>query len=496
MVPEGRVDLFLKQLDTFSCLAPEALTDVQDKLEPLACEPGEVVCREGETGDAMYVLISGRLSVLKAVEGGEVEIARLEPGEVLGAMSLFDSAPRSATVRAVEPAKLYKLDAETFGELLERNPATGKAMLACLSRRLRSQTRAAADLRASDTDRRLAVAVFDSKPYTERSFTRKNDERYLLKFFRPRLDRDTVSLAAGFRVVCPFVNDVVDAEVAEGLAEAGVGLVALRCAGYNNVALDACARHGLSAVRVPAYSPYAVAEHAVALMLALNRHVHRASNRIREGNFSLTGLSGFDMHGKTAGVVGTGKIGTCLVNILLGFGCRVLAYDRFVREDLAARDGVEYTTLERLLAESDIVSLHAPLTDETHHMIDADAIAAMKPGVMLINTSRGGLVDTRALIDALKTEHVGSAGLDVYEEESEYFFEDLSDEPITDDVLARLTTFNNVIVTSHQAFLTEEALGNIAETTLASIAEFEAGKRGEQLTHGLCPVASAEAATH
>jgi D-lactate dehydrogenase len=265
----------------------------------------------------------------------------------------------------------------------------------------------------------------------------------------------------------------------------GIGLIALRCAGFNNVDLAACGRFGVSVARVPAYSPYAVAEHAIALMMSLNRCVHRASNRIREGNFSLRGLVGFDMHGRTAGIVGAGKIGECVLSILAGFGCRLLVHSRTPKPALAERYGAEFVDLSRLLAESDIISLHAPLTPETHHMIDASAIAGMKRGVMLINTSRGGLVDTRALLNGLKSGHIGYAGLDVYEEESAYFFEDLSDEVMADDALARLTTFNNVIVTSHQAFLTGDALANIAETTLGNIEQYRAGARGGQLPNAV-----------
>jgi D-lactate dehydrogenase len=260
-------------------------------------------------------------------------------------------------------------------------------------------------------------------------------------------------------------------------------MIALRCAGFNNVDLAACERHGLSVTRVPAYSPYAVAEHAVALMMTLNRRLHRANNRVREGNFSLSGLVGFDMHAKTAGVIGTGKIGKCLIHILAGFGCRILAHDMYPDAQLVERSGVRYVPLDELLAESDVISLHAPLTRETRHMIGAEAIAKMKRGVMLINTSRGALIDTPALLEGLKSGQIGNAGLDVYEEESEYFFEDLSDRVITDDVLARLMTFNNVIVTSHQAFLTQEALNNIADITLENIREYELGKRGSALTN-------------
>ncbi len=340
---------------------------------------------------------------------------------------------------------------------------------------------------SDQTDQPLKVAFFDTKPYTQEAFEKANDGQLKLKFYQPRLSEDTASLADGYPVICAFVNDDLSADVIQRLADAGVGMIAMRCAGYNNVDLNACSDNDISVARVPAYSPHAVAEHALALMLTLNRKIHRAHFRVREGNFSLNGLVGFDMHGKTVGVVGTGKIGATLVGILLGLGCNVLGYDKFPDDELAKTEGFQYVEMDDLLGRSDIVSLHVPLMPETHHIIDADDLAQMKRGAMLINTSRGGLLDTQALIDALKTGQVGSAGLDVYEEESEYFFEDFSNEVITDDQLARLLAFNNVIVTSHQGFLTAEALHNIAQTTLNNISEWHSGKREEQLTNGVCP---------
>ena len=281
-------------------------------------------------------------------------------------------------------------------------------------------------------------------------------------------------------VVCPFVNDRVDAETIGALHNGGTRLLALRSAGFNHVDLDAAAAIGMRVVRVPEYSPYAVAELAMCLVLALNRKVHRAYNRVREANFSLEGLVGFDLHGKTFGIIGTGRIGRVLARIAHGFGCRVLATDAWPDEALQRELGVEYVEVSTLYRESDVISLHVPLTKETHHLIDDDAFAQMKPGVMLINTSRGALVDARALIQALKTRHVGAAGLDVYEEEGPLFFRDLSAQVLQDDVLARLLTFPNVLITSHQGFLTREALANIADTTLASVSAFE---RGEPLVH-------------
>jgi D-lactate dehydrogenase len=321
----------------------------------------------------------------------------------------------------------------------------------------------------------MRVAVFSTKPYDRTFFDRANGAvRHDITYFQPRLTGETSRLADGFPGVCAFVNDRLDAAVLERLARGGTTVVALRCSGFNNVDLPAAGRLGIRVVRVPAYSPFAVAEHTVGLMLALNRKLHRAFNRVREGNFSLDGLLGFDMHGRTVGLVGTGQIGAVVARIMTGFGCRVVAYDLRPNADCEAF-GVRYVALDDLLAEADIVSLHCPLTPGTHHLINAATIGRMKTGVMLLNTSRGAVVDTRAVIDGLKSGRIGSLGLDVYEEESEYFFEDLSQQVITDDVLARLLTFPNVLVTGHQAFFTREALEAIAETTLRNLREIEDG---------------------
>ncbi|MEN1680211.1 MAG: 2-hydroxyacid dehydrogenase [Planctomycetota bacterium] len=327
------------------------------------------------------------------------------------------------------------------------------------------------------------IAVFDAKAFDLDAFEEANGGRFQLKRIKDTLSTQTAGAAAGAVAACIFVNDRCDAAEVQALASVGVGLIALRCAGYNNVDLQACADHGIDVVRVPAYSPHAVAEHTIALALMLNRHLHIAYLRNRTGAFTLDGLTGFDMHGKTVGVIGTGQIGRCVIDAVLGFGCRVVAFDAYPNEAFAQQPNVEYASLDALLAQSDIVSLHVPLMEATHHLIDHDAIEKMKPGAMLINTSRGGLIDTRALIDGLKSGRIGAAGLDVYEEEAGIFFRDLSSQVLTDDVLARLMSFNNVVVTSHQAFLTREALTAIAETTLASVAEYLAGRRGDELTH-------------
>lgn len=320
------------------------------------------------------------------------------------------------------------------------------------------------------------IAVFDTKPYDEKSFNAENEHyHYDIRYFKGHLHRNSVPLTQGVDVVCVFVNDTVDAEVIRNMKANGVKLLALRCAGYNNVDIKAAQEAGIPVVRVPQYSPYAVAEHAVALMLSLNRKIHRAYWRTRDGNFALHGLMGFDMNGKTAGIIGTGKIARILIRILKGFGMNILAYDPYPDEKYAREAGITYTTLDDLYEHADIISLHCPLTPQTEYIINDQSIAKMKDNVMIINTGRGKLINTEMLIEGLKSKKIGAAGLDVYEEESEYFYEDKSDKIIDDDTLARLLSFNNVILTSHQGFFTTEALHNIAEVTFRNIHDFLEG---------------------
>ena len=316
------------------------------------------------------------------------------------------------------------------------------------------------------------IAFFGAKPYDIASFDKVNEKyNYDIRYYKGHLNPNNVVLTQDTDVVCIFVNDTADAAVIDAMVDNGVKLLALRCAGFNNVDLKA-AKGKLPVVRVPAYSPYAVAEYSLALMLSLNRKIHRAYWRTRDGNFSLNGLMGFDMHGKTIGIIGTGKIARILIRLLKGFGMRILAYDLYPDMKFAGEEGISYVSLDELYRESDIISLHCPLTDQTKYMIDKDSIDKMKEGVMIINTGRGQLINTNDLIKGLKEKKIAAAGLDVYEEEGEYFYEDKSDKIIDDDVLARLLSFNNVIVTSHQAFFTKEALHNIAETTLQNIEDF------------------------
>ena len=310
----------------------------------------------------------------------------------------------------------------------------------------------------------MKIAFFDTKPYDKQSFEKYERDDLKFKFFETKLNIDTADLARGCDVVCIFVNDTASAEVIDKLYDLGVRVLALRCAGYNNVDVKHAFKK-IHVVHVPAYSPYAVAEHAVAMLLTSIRRIHKAYIRTKDFNFSLSGLTGFDLYGKTVGVIGTGKIGRVFIDICRGFGMRVLAYDKYPVKDAPC----EYVELDRLFAESDIISMHCPLNSETYHIIDKNSIEKMKKGVVILNTSRGALIDADALLEGIKSRHIGAACLDVYEEESDIFFEDFSGHIVDDDTLARLISMPNVIVTSHQAFLTEEALGNIAETTINNI---------------------------
>ena len=327
------------------------------------------------------------------------------------------------------------------------------------------------------------IAFFDAKDYDKNSFIRSNTEdKFEINYFDTRLTEDTCRLAEGSDAVCVFVNDDVNAKVIDTLVDMNVKLVALRCAGYNNVDIQHAYKK-IHIVRVPAYSPYAVAEHAMALLLTSIRRIHKAYIRTKDFNFSLSGLTGFDLHGKTVGIIGTGKIGRIFIDICRGFGMNVIAYDKFPAEG----SGINYVSLDEIWEKSDIISFHCPLTDENRHMVNADSIAKMKKGVALINTSRGAIIDTEALVEGIKLRKVGAACLDVYEEESNVFFHDYSNHIVDDDTLARLISMPNVIVTSHQAFLTEEALANIADTTLQNVEEFFANDFSRNEVCYKCP---------
>lgn len=319
----------------------------------------------------------------------------------------------------------------------------------------------------------MKISFFSSKPYDKSFFEKVNlHYHHELNFYDYSLNEDTVDLVKDVSCICVFVNDKLTAQVLEKLFQKGVRLIALRCAGYNNIDLITADKLGITVVRVPAYSPESVAEHAVGLMLSLSRHIHRAYVRVRESNFSLNGLLGFELHHSTIGIVGTGKIGTALTKILTGFGSKIIAYDLAPNDECIAL-GVDYVDFKTLCQQSDIISLHCPLTSETHHLINQTTLQDMKPGIMIINTSRGAVIDTKAVINKLKTNHIGYLGLDVYEQEENLFFQDLSDRVIPDDIFQRLLSFPNVLITGHQGFFTNEALTNIAETTLNNIQRFE-----------------------
>lgn len=323
----------------------------------------------------------------------------------------------------------------------------------------------------------MKIAFFSTQPYDKEYFDRYN-KQYEIIYFDVQLNEQTVNLVNGCTAVCAFVNDKLNASVLTALSKMGVKLIAQRCAGFNNVDITSAKENKITVVRVPAYSPHAVAEHALALIMTLNRKTHKAYNRVREGNFSLDRLTGFDLYGKTVGIIGTGKIGQCFAHIMLGLGCNVLAFDLIANKDLEAQ-GVHYVPLIQLLKESTIVSLHCPLTEQTKHIINSETLAMIKEGAMLINTSRGALIDTKAAIVALKSGALGYLGLDVYEQEEKLFFHDLSENVIKDDLIMRLLSFPNVLITSHQGFLTDEALTQIALVTFQNISDFEAGKKIE-----------------
>jgi D-lactate dehydrogenase len=322
----------------------------------------------------------------------------------------------------------------------------------------------------------MKIAFFSAKPYDKEFFNNENKSfGFDIEYFDTHLGPHIINAIDRADVVCAFVNDKLDSHVIDALANKGIKLIALRCAGYNNVDLEAAKKNGLRVCRVPSYSPEAVAEHAVAMLLTLNRKTHKAYNRVREQNFSLNGLLGFDLHGKTIGVIGTGNIGKAFCKIMIGFGCRVMAFDVIVNRELEAI-GVAFTSVNDIFKQADIISLHCPLNDSTHHLINQAALTQMKKGVMLINTSRGGLIDTKAVINALKSHQIGYLGIDVYEQEDKLFFRDLSANIIEDDTIQRLMSFPNVLVTAHQAFFTEQALKQIASVTLKNVSNVMNGK--------------------
>lgn len=497
---EARVPL-LRRLRPFQTLSPEVVADVSAAMTTVQLPAGAAVVLEGEMDNFVFILNEGQIQVSKRTDdGSEAKLYELKPGDGSGFGSFFENVPHGSSAIAITPVTVFRLDHAAFRSLLAKHPSLPMSLLSFLTQELREvrghfasvlgmASAAATASKPTNKDEPFLVAFYDTKDHMASFFKQQlqlaNNTHIELRFLEVKLGRDTAKLAQGCQAVCCFVNDHVDSETAVALNGLGIKLIAMRCAGFNNVDIKTCEALGISVCRVPAYSPYAVAEHAVALLLSLNRKICRSFERVRNGNFTLDGLVGWDIHGTTIGVIGTGKIGQCLIDIMLGFGCKILCYDKYPIEALDKRPNVQYVPLDQLLAESRAISIHVPLTPETFHLINTNALEKMKRGVVIVNTSRGALINTKDLIDALKTGQVGGAGLDVYEEEDEYFFEDLSNTNIQDDKLARLLTFNNVIITSHQAFLTEEALNKIASTTLSNIAEFQAGKRQKDLTNSV-----------
>lgn len=477
------LDALLAQLSTvapFSSASASTRAELAAAFERQPVGASDVAFREGDPAPTLFVVAAGAFDVLKRAEdGAEMVVRTLDVGEVGGLTNLTGGAPRSATLRARTAAEVVTLDKALFLRAMRADEGLNRAVLETLGGKVRAKnTRIATLLAHTRRDPRERVIFFDAKPYEREAFERRlagADGDLRVSWVDARLGPDTAALAEGYPVVCAFVNDDLGRPVLEALAARGVRLVAMRCAGTNNVDLPAASELGLTVVNVPAYSPHAVAEHTVALLLTLVRRTHRAFARVREGNFSLAGLVGFDLNGKTAGIVGTGRIGAIVARILGGFGMQVLAHD--AAEDAAlASSGVPYVPLDELFATSDVVSLHVPLLPATYHLVDGARLARAKRGLVLLNTSRGGLVDAGALVEALKSGQVGAAGLDVYEEEAAYFFQDGSDRAVDDDLLARLMTFPNVLITSHQGFLTREALDAIAAATIESALDFLAGR--------------------
>lgn len=411
----------------------------------------------------------------------------LKSGDTSGSLHFFNKDVSSSTLKAAEDSVVYVLKTDDFVSACAQDQDLNSQFIHFLSLEVRKRSNILSNIRFQmDRRNKRSISFFDTKPYTQESFQKymkSHNVDYQFHWYKEKMGPSTASFAAGCDIVCCFVNDTLTAEAIKILKDVGVSMIAMCCAGYDNVDLKACEEQGISVTRVPAYSPNAVAEFAITLILTCNRNVHKSYNRVRDFNFSLAGLVGFDMYGKTVGIFGTGKIGAITAKILRAFGCTVLCYDVHKNAELEAMEGIKYVEIDELFSKSDIISLHAPLVPSTKYIINKDSISNMKKGVIIVNTSRGGLINSQDLLDAIMSGHIGSVGLDVYEGEKQYFFEDRSSQPIVDSVLSQLIACHNVIVTSHQAFLTTEALYGITESVMKSIGEFYEGKRGSQLTN-------------
>ncbi|KAA8493279.1 2-hydroxyacid dehydrogenase-like [Porphyridium purpureum] len=521
------VSLYMKKFQRQAKLSDAVIEQLMGALEgPLSFVTGQVVFEQGVQDGYMYIVGHGEIVAVVKEPAAEDDkegsmhgplkrrstyfdvlpasgsdgnadqepasrvLRTFGPADSTGFSSLIERRPHSATVVCATDSTLWRLGSAAFEAVLA-DPVVARHFLASLSAMLQALRHDYFGLALEFQEDRpehyvasgqsLSILVFDSRSYWTDSFRPMLEQSELhshwkIEFEESRLSESTVQLAAGYKVVCCFVNDLVNAKVMNILKALNVEMVAMRCAGYDNVDLAEADKLGITVARVPAYSPNAVAEHAVALLMTLNRKTHIAFNRVRDGNFLLDGLAGFDMKGIVVGVVGTGKIGQHFIEIMLGFGCKVLCYDAYQAPSLKDRSGVTYTDMDTLLSQSRVVSLHLPLLESTKNMISTKQLESMPKGALLINTSRGGLVDTEALIRSLKAGHLGGAGLDVYSNESGYFFENWSMRgPIQDDDLSRLMSFNNVLITSHQAFLTTDALDTICRVTLSNIKDFQSG---------------------
>ncbi|MDP2435273.1 MAG: NAD(P)-dependent oxidoreductase [archaeon] len=470
-----------------SGLPSEVLEEMAKVLEKVEAGAGKVLIEEGVPQDRVFVVLEGWVERLK----NGVSLDRVNAPRVCGLLHAFRKDPTFATLRGGPGAEVYVLASAALQQLVAKHGALALHLLEEMAGRLRTQTKWQRE-RLEKRGSGVRVMVYDAKSYDKESFEKLLPEinarappgkELELVWLPQRLTSETASAALGAHAVCIFVNDVCSQAAVSTLAKQGVRLVVLRCAGYDGVDLQACLAYGLPVVRVPAYSPEAVAEHACALMMTLARKIHQAALRTREANFSLSGLTGLDIHGKTVGVIGTGKIGRCFVNIARGFGALVLVTDVYADHAWAASLGISYVTPEEIFRTADVISIHCPLLPSTRHMINAASIATMKPGVMLLNTSRGAIIDTQALLDGLASGQIGSAGLDVYEHERPYFFQDHSSTVITDSMLTRLSNMKNVILTGHQAFLTHNALSQIATVSLNNLAEYFWEERPQPLTN-------------
>ncbi|XP_049848097.1 2-hydroxyacid dehydrogenase homolog [Schistocerca gregaria] len=474
---------YLKNFSLFSTIGAEYSKLVLDNVEVKTAEKGTVLQEIGQVQDQMIIVQEGKIE--KTTRDGGYKYV-LEFGDISGSLHFFFKDLAASRLVVLEDAKYMMLKTEKFTELCQEHPGLSMSFMRFLAITARERSNLLHHIAFRRKQNKNRIAFFDTKQYMKDAFElfkRENNLEYEIIWIKERLDMTTVPLAAGCLIVCVFVNDLVDKSVLGELKKNGTGLVALRCAGFDNVDLKAADEYDISVTRVPSYSPYAVAEFAASLLMACNRKIHKSYKRNQDYDFELDGLTGFDMYNKTVGVVGTGKIGLCMISIMRGFGCKVVCYDVYHNPELEKFPEVQYIdTVEELCSQCDVISLHVPLLDSTRYMINQNLLSKCKDGVVIINTSRGELIDSKALMDSLDSGKVGAAGLDVYEHEKGIFFENWSAKGINDPILTNLIGRHNVVVTSHQAFLTKEALYQISRSVYNSCDEFVGGKMKEQLT--------------